>query len=107
MNHLETAQTILAQLGGRRFIVMTGAKHLAGDDTGLQFSLPGGGFCRDGINKVRITLNSMDLYDVDYYRIRGTRAVVVAESRGLYADMLADDFTEKTGLAVSLGTCAG
>jgi hypothetical protein len=86
---------------------MTGAKHLAGDDTGLQFSLPGGGFCRDGINKVRVTLNSLDLYDVDYYRYRRLELVKVAESRGLYADMLTQDFTEKTGLAVSLGTCSG
>ena len=100
------AQTILKQLGGGRFAVMTGARAFTSLDNGLMFSLPGGGgFTKGGINRVRIMLNSMDLYDVDYYKLRGTKLTTVATSEGLYADMLTDNFTRITGLEVSLGTC--
>ena len=85
---------------------MTGAKGFVYSDDTLSFRLPGGsGFCKDGINAVRVTLNGLDLYDVKYWRVRGTKLNIIAESSGLYADMLTDDFTEITGLAVSLGTC--
>jgi len=105
-----TAQTIFEQLGGHQFRVMTGANtfvginDVAGQETGLMFRIPGRGFARDGINKIKIALNGMDLYDVTYWRIRGTSIKQISESLGLYADMLRADFEEKTGLRVSLGT---
>jgi len=102
MNYLIVAKTILAQLGGNRFRVMTGARGFAGTENSLTFRFPGS---RGGINAVRVTLNGLDLYNVIYWRVRGTKIKTVAESSGLYADMLQDDFTEKTGLETSLGTC--
>jgi len=106
MTDMTTAKTILAQLGGGRFRVMTGAKGFVYTDNSLSFRLPGGGgFCKDGINAVRVTLNGLDLYDVTYWRVRGAKLNIIAESAGLYADMLRDDFKTITGLAVSLGTC--
>ena len=106
MSDLTVANTIFQQLGGHKFKVMTGARGFAGDDNSLHFRLPGsGGFCQNGINAVRVTLNSMDLYDVTYYRVRGSKIVTVAESEGLYADMLRDNFRRVTGLETSLGTC--
>jgi len=36
------AQTIIAQLGGRRFIAMTGARNLIGGENYLMLSLPTG-----------------------------------------------------------------
>jgi len=96
------AKTILAQLGGNRFIVMTGSKNFGGSDNLLSFKI---GRNSSRVTHVRIKLNSLDLYDVEYIRVWGIKLETVAESSGLYADMLRDDFTEKTGLAVSLGTC--
>ncbi|MGI9949502.1 hypothetical protein [Vibrio hyugaensis] len=37
---LRIANTILAQLGGNRFIVMTGAKQFVAIEQGLMFTLP-------------------------------------------------------------------
>ena len=42
MADLKVANTILAQLGGLRFIVMTGARDFIGGDYHLIFSLPAG-----------------------------------------------------------------
>ena len=103
MSDLMVANTILSQLGGRRFMVMTGAKHMVAVEDGLSFRLPGGGgFCRHGINAVRVTLNSMDLYDVDFIRIRGTTLKTVERREGLYGDSLQPVFTEVTGLNTRL-----
>ena len=104
---LTVANTILAQLGGRKFQVMTGARRFVGDANSLCFSLPGGGgFARNGINRVRVELNGSDLYDVTYYRTRGTKITTVAESPNIYGDMLREDFTRATGLETSMGTMA-
>ena len=100
---MNIAQTILNQLGGRQFIVMTGAKQFGHTDNSLQFRLPAR-FARDGINLVKVTLNASDLYDVVYYRARGVSLVEVAGSGDLYADMLCDDFTTTTGLDTVMPT---
>jgi len=88
----DTAKTILAQLGGNRFLVMTGAKHIFSDNGGkaLVFQLPRG--ARDGINAVRIELDASDTYT----------ATKVREVSFVYADQLQTLFTSTTGLAVSL-----
>jgi hypothetical protein len=98
---LEVAQTILGQLGGGRFIAMTGARLFAGSADALSFRLPSN-FAKDGINAVRIVLNVNDLYDVTFYRIRGTKVVTIAQDGGIFADMLIATFTERTGLSVTL-----
>ena len=99
------ANEILKQLGGHKFVVMTGAKDIYALDSGVQMRLPGGGgFCRNGINKVRITLNSLDLYDVEFLKVRKVRGSwdyavdTIAKHEGVYDDMLEDIFTQETGL---------
>lgn len=100
---MTVANTILNQLGARRFQVMTGAKNFIGETNALSFKLPGGGgFCKDGINFVKITLNAGDTYDILFLRTRGTAIKTVADLKDIYADQLRDVFTDKTGLAVSL-----
>ncbi len=54
----EIAQTILAQLGGGRLAVMTGAHAFVALDSGLQFSLKPGS--KDRVRKVRVVLTPMD-----------------------------------------------
>ncbi len=100
-----TAYTILEQLGGRRFVFMTGAKALTLAPESLRFRLPGGGgFCKGGINAVTITLTHRDDYDLAFSRVTKRGATVVATREGIYADQLQDVFTSVTGLVTSLGT---
>jgi hypothetical protein len=94
-----TSETILAQLGGAKFISMTGAKTFVGRDNGLQFKIPAS---KDGINAVIITVNARDYYDVEYYKIRGTKVVVVRSDTDVPADMLASSFELATGLYTKL-----
>ena len=100
----EIADTTLQQLGGNKFVVMTGAKHLARDGDGaLSFQLPGGGFAKGGINHIKVALTPGDTYSVTYGKIRGNTYKVVHQADGLHADQLRNNFREHTGLETSLG----
>ncbi len=99
------AGTILEQLGGQRFIVMTGAKNLIGTENSLSFRLPGaGGFCKNSINVVRIELLPSDTYRISFGRIRGSKMTAVAQHEDIYVEQLREVFTSETGLATSLGS---
>ncbi len=103
MSDMTVANTILAQLGGRRFRAMTGARNFVGSDDSLSFRLPGsGGFCKDGINAVHVVLTPMDEYDMKFMRVRGTKVKTVCEFKGIYFDQLQPLFTEATGLETHL-----
>lgn len=96
-----TAQTILAQLGGNRFLAMTGAKCLVGGSNSLQFDIPRG--AKNKANKVRITLDTTDTYLVEFFYLRGVVCRTVGEAtRGIYGDRLAALFTEQTGFDTHL-----
>ena len=97
----QVAATILKQLGGQRFIAMTGAKDLVAVDKGLQFGLRGG-LAKDGINKVRVTLTPWDTYDVDFYKVRGTKVTTVRSLSHIYAGDLQPAFQNATGLDTRL-----
>jgi hypothetical protein len=100
---LQVANTILNQLGGVKFRVMTGAKNFIGSADALSFHLPGGGgFCKDGINGVRITLDPSDTYTVQFFRRRGAKLKVIATVSDVYCDMLRQVFENHTGLRTSL-----
>ena len=102
MTSSTVAQTILSQLGGRKFIAMTGAKSFVGGSDMLMFALPAR-FAKDGINKVRITLTPADEYKVEFMKIIGTKPVkTIAEVDGVYADNLQRIFTSHTGLDTRL-----
>lgn len=109
---MEIANTILAQLGGRKFLAMTGAKNLFGSDEErtLQFQLPRS-FAKDGINAVRVKLEESDTYTVTFYKVGTARTgyahKTVREVSDVYADSLRAVFTETTGLETSLGTMGG
>ena len=88
------AKTILEQLGGSQFVVLTGAKNFVALENGIQFSIPN----RSGPNKIRITLTSEDLYNMEFFRLRGTKCTLVDEYTGVYFDQLIPIFENKTGL---------
>lgn len=108
----QTAATILKQLGGKRFVVMTGAKHLGYDNDGsLSFKLPDR-FAKNGINLVRIGLDPMDTYQMEFIKFKiNIRAKnvdnmrkreTVALHEGIYFDQLQEIFTAETGLHTRL-----
>lgn len=99
---MTTAQTILQQLGGNRFVAMTGAQ-CSGEGNRLIVKLP------------RSLVVTVDLTDDDLYTVRtGKRATMSqifngkpavtwkSEAVSIYCDQLAATFTEQTGLATSL-----
>ena len=59
------AKTILQQLGGNKFIAMTGAKNLGSTNKSLQFKI---GRNSKSISHVIITLKSSDLYEMEFIR---------------------------------------
>lgn len=100
---MNIAQTILAQLGGNKFLAMTGARNLVGDahcERGsLSFKV---GKNANGVTHVRITLTTADLYRVESLKVRGMTIATLATADGVYADQLRATFTAQTGLDTSL-----
>ena len=96
---MSAAQEILNQLGGNKFIAMTGAKHLADLGNGLQFRV---GRNKEKVSSVVIELGADDTYTVRYYKIRGVKIDLLKESKGVYCDQLRQDFETNTGLYTSL-----
>ena len=92
---------ILRQLGGGRFVAMTGAKHLCEIERGLGFALPNN-FAKDGINAVKITLDPSDTYTVKFMRMTRSSLKTIYEDSDIYCDTLQQTFTERTGLYTSL-----
>ena len=96
------AKTILAQLGGNKFVVMTGAKQLVDLGNGLQFKLPSTReFVRQGINCVRVILDARDTYTVEFFKT-GKAVKTIATHSDVYAENLAQIFRSETGLETSL-----
>lgn len=99
------AKTIIEQLGGNRFAIMTGAKHFVGGDNSLSFRLPGGGgFAKGGINAVHVTLDASDTYTLVFSRVRGFKVTEIERVTDVYCDALQAVFTRATGLQTSLGS---
>lgn len=90
-------ETILQQIGGKRFIIMTGAQKLCETERGLGFMIPGK-LSMDGINAVRITLEFNDTYTMKFMRMTPTKLKVIAEVTDVYCDQLETIFTGRTGL---------
>jgi len=104
MTELTVAKTILEQLGGNRFIAMTGAKNLLGAEDNLSFKLPAN-FAKDGINTVVITLDASDTYRLKFVKLgRAPKfsITLVKEYEGIYCDQLREIFEKTTGLRTSL-----
>ena len=89
----------LKQLGGNKFIAMTGAKNFAVGPKGMGFKI---GRNSKSINYIRIDLKSTDLYDMEFIRLRGSKINVVKKVTGVYNDQLQKMFTKHTGMYTSL-----
>ena len=94
------ANTIYEQLGGRKFVVMTGAKRFLNIGDGLAMKI---GRNSSNSNYLRVTLNSMDTYDMLFAKLtKKGELKSVSEYNNIYNDMLQDQFTAHTGMYTSL-----
>lgn len=93
----EVAMTILQQLGGtNRLNAMMGAYNFINIGNGVSFKIKNA-----RANYIKITLTSMDLYDVEIGRIRGHEYKVVKKAEGLYFDQLKGFIESSTGMYMS------
>ena len=98
------AETILEQLGGGEFRMMTGARDLVsgiGDHGGLQFKITKG---KQGVDKVVIKYDKgLDLYDVEFWNMRTKEPTLLHAQTMVPADDLRPVFYHNTGLITSSG----
>ena len=97
-------ETILTQLGGKRFITMTGARKFTADgENKLIFTLPRNAAKRN-ISRVTVRLDWSDTYTISFYSFdyKNMKVCQVAEYEGIYFDQLQDIFTQETGLYTKL-----
>lgn len=100
----EIADTILAQLGGRRFALMTGAKNFGFVNNGLRFNLSKSS-TRNKCDRVTIRLDhATDTYTMTFEKVNMKNLCVdtIKSVDMVYCDMLQDVFTSNTGLYTSL-----
>lgn len=99
------ARTILQQIGGNRFIVMTGSKNFIDMGNGLRMNLSRN---KTQANRLEITLDeALDLYTLRFYKQSTTKHFEVkikeiASFDMVFFDMLEEMFTEVTGLVTRL-----
>lgn len=104
---MDVGKEMLRQLGGRRFMMMVGAKQPIwdGDKNELHMKI---GRNSIGANYFVIRLNPRDLYDLRFESRRMNRKTyemsikVKAEYDDVYADQLQDIFEQATGLYVRM-----
>lgn len=114
---MQVAEEILCQLGGRRFILMTGVKDFHTDDgENLVMTLPRN---QSGANRLEIKLNAMDTYDVEFYRYSPPRLrkkdwtwieskrKQICKYTDIYCDQLQELFREVTGFETRMPRIIG
>ena len=100
MSNLKVAETILSQLGGNKFRVMTGAKNFGGTEDSLSMRI---GRNSSNSNYLKITLNSWDLYDMKFSKLtRKFEEKSVKEYKNIHNIHLRLMFTKHTGMYTSL-----
>jgi hypothetical protein len=98
---MSIAKEILSQLGGNRFVAMTGAKNFGDTGNGLAFQIPAK-LTKNRINAVKIELDPSDTYVVKFLKISASKLTVVSHHTMIYCDQLEDLFERETGLYTHL-----
>lgn len=96
-------QDILNQLGGRKFIAMTGATLMQGNgNTLIATKLKGS----RKYNHLEVSLNGNDLYDVRFVKIAGPKRLFEILKDNTFNDVFVEDLVKlikgETGLYLSL-----
>lgn len=95
----QVADTILQQLGGNRFIAMTGAKNFLAYPNALSMKIMPNS---EKVTHVRITLDESDTYTITPLRIRGTNIITLRGYSMVHVEDLRRSFETLTGLRTSL-----
>jgi hypothetical protein len=99
ITELTVPQTIFAQLGGKSFVMTSGATGLVGSADSLAFKL---GRNPKRVTHVRVTLKCDGLYDMTFFTIgKGPQS-----HDGIYREMLQEVFGANTGLYSALQASA-
>jgi hypothetical protein len=99
-NDLIIAKTIIQQLGGNKFIAMTGAKNIFSDGQGVTMQIMKN---KSKAKYLTIRLNSLDLYDMQFKSIdKDLNLIIRAEKNNVYFEDLETIFTNITGLNTRL-----
>lgn len=94
---------ILNQIGGNKFIAMTGSKIYGGyDDNGYAFITIKLQKNNSKARYLEIKYNVSDLYDMKFTRVYKSKSIEVETYNDVYGDMLQDIFTKVTGMYTSL-----
>ena len=97
---MTVAKTILEQLGGNKFRVMTGAKHFGATEDSLSMRI---GRNKTNANFMVVELNGNDLYNVTFAKMTKMGEMKsVKEYSDVYNDMLVTIFESHTGMYTSL-----
>ena len=108
---MKVADIILEQLGGNKFVVMTGASHFISDGNTLKMQLPRN---LSKANRLDITLDVDDTYTMRFFKYTpmklNTKTFEFSKEKikeiktveGVYCDMLQETFTEVTGMYTRL-----
>ena len=94
----QIAKIIMQQIGGHKFCCMVGAKNIYAIENGVVFKFMRN---RSGFNYLRIKLNAMDTYDLEFLRYRAGKETK-KEFKDIYCDQLEELFKDFTGLNTRL-----
>ncbi len=94
---MSIGETIFQQIGGGTYFMLGGKCGLQLEN-GLSFRIRGS----KEVNYIKITLNAMDLYDMEFGKIWGSKYTVKANHKNVYADMMHGLIEQETGLATRL-----
>ena len=92
------ATEIVKQLGNKA-LCMLGAKQFSCTDNALVFRI--GGNCKR-VNCIKITLNGLDQYDMEFIRIWGIKLSTLAEHENVHVDSMHGVIESETGMRTSL-----
>lgn len=98
MPESKIANTIAKQIGNQAF-TMIGAKNLLAHESALSFRI---GKNVRKVNYVKVTLNGLDLYDIEYGCIWGSNYKVRATDENIYFDGLHASIEANTGMFTKL-----
>lgn len=92
---------ILDQLGGNRFIAMTGSTNFVYDNEKQSISMQ---LRRNNAKAkyLKIILTVMDVYTMQFITFKNNELVILKEYNNVYNDMLQSIFTNVTGLNTHL-----
>lgn len=112
-------QDIVSQIGGNKFIVMTGSKikYFGYDDLGYVYIMIELTKNKIGAKYLKIQLNGLDLYNLEWSKIKKTQVpeykalgikiydeqqVIIEKIEDIYGEDLQKIFTDRTGLLTRL-----